>query len=221
MSKFMDKGKTRALAMIRRYLIAGLLVWIPLLVTIFVIRFIISLLDQSLALLPASLQPVNAIGWDIPGIGVILSLAILFFTGMLVTNFLGKKLFMLWNRFIKRIPIVRSIYAGVKQIMETIFSPGGQAFKQVLLVEYPRKGMWSIAFQTAKTTDEVIKVVGKEMVTIFIPTTPNPTSGFLMMVPRDEVTLLDMSVDQALKMVISLGVVQPAPGSDEKVIPAS
>jgi uncharacterized membrane protein len=199
------------LSLIRKYLIAGLLIWIPLLVTIFVINFIVSLLDKSLALLPKSLQPINILGWHIPGLGVVLSLVILFFTGMFMTNFLGKKLFSIWNRFINRIPVIRSIYMGVKQIMETIFSPSGKAFKNVLLVQYPRKGMWSIAFQTGDTSKEVTKYVNQDMITIFIPTTPNPTSGFLMMVPHEEVTFLDMSVDQALKMVISLGVVQPTP----------
>lgn len=199
------------LVIIRRYLLAGFLVWIPVLVTIFVINFIVSLLDKSLALLPASLQPLNIFGWDVPGLGVIFSLLILFFTGMFVTNFLGKRIFHMWNRFVDRIPIIRSIYTGVKQVLETIFSPSGKAFRKVLLVEYPRKGLWSIAFQTGETSTEVTKYVNQDMLTIFIPTTPNPTSGFLMMIPHEDAIVLDMSVDQALKMVISLGVVQPIP----------
>lgn len=197
------------LNILRRYLIAGLLVWVPILVTIFVIRFIINLLDQSLSLLPVKFQPDSLVGLHIPGLGLVLSLLILFFTGMLMTNFLGRQLMELWDKGVNRIPLVRSVYMGVKQVMNTIFSPSGNAFRKVLLVEYPRKGMWSIAFQTGDSIEIANNAVQKDMVTIFIPTTPNPTSGFLMMVPSDEVILLNMSVDQALKFVISLGVVQP------------
>lgn len=198
---------------IRRYLIAGLLVWVPLLVTIFIIRFIVQLLDHSLALLPASWQSEETLGFALPGLGVLLSLAILFFTGMVATNLLGQKLVSIWDKFIDRIPLVRTLYAGVKQVMETIFKPGGTAFRKVLLVEYPRKGLWSIAFQTSETCEEVSRHVNADMLTIFIPTTPNPTSGFLMMIKKEDAIVLDMSVDQALKMVISLGVVQPLPKS--------
>jgi len=198
---------------IRRYLIAGLLVWVPLLVTIFIIRFIVQLLDHSLVLLPAAWRAEDTLGFALPGLGVLLSLAILFFTGMVATNLLGQKLVSIWDGLINRIPLVRTLYTGVKQVMETIFKPGGTAFRKVLLVEYPRKGLWSIAFQTSETSEEVSKHVNKQMLTIFIPTTPNPTSGFLMMIPKEDAVVLDMSVDQALKMVISLGVVQPLPKS--------
>ena len=197
------------LSLIRRYLIAGLLVWVPILVTVFVIQFIVSIMDKSLALLPKAWQPVNLLGFHAPGLGVVLSLLVLFFTGMFVTNFLGRRLVALWDNIIDRIPLVRAVYSAVKQVMNTIFMPGGNAFRKVLLVEYPRRGMWSIAFQTSESGDHFNKQVGEEMVTVFIPTTPNPTSGFLMMVPRSDVKTVDISVDQAIKFVISLGVVQP------------
>src|SRR3990167_761181 len=194
-------------ALIRKYLLAGFLVWVPILVTVLVIRFIVTLMDKSLALLPMAWQPLYLIGVNIPGLGLILTLIILFLTGMLATNFLGSRLVEYWDRLINRIPMVRTIYTGVKQAMHTLFAPGGTAFRKVLLVEFPRAGMWSIAFQTANTSEQISKHVQQEMITIFIPTTPNPTSGFAMMVPKSEVIELDMSVDQGLKMVISLGVI--------------
>lgn len=196
-------------ALMRKYLIAGLLVWVPILVTVFVIRFIVTLMDQSINLLPARWQPEAWIGVNIPGLGLVMTLLILFFTGMLVTNFLGNKIVALWDQFVNRIPLIRSLYAGVKQVMQTLFSPNGTAFRKVLLVEFPRKGLWSIAFQTAETNKVLTPFTEAEMVSIFIPTTPNPTSGFMMIVDKKDVIELNMTVDQGLKMVISLGVVQP------------
>lgn len=198
-------------ALVRKYLLAGFLVWVPILVTIFVLHFIVNIMDKSLALLPAKWQVPEVLGFHVPGVGLVLTLVILFFTGMLATNFLGKKFAILWDKLINKIPLVRTVYMGVKQVMDTLFKSNGTAFRKVLLVEYPRKGLWSIAFQTAHTSEQVSKHVHKDMLTIFIPTTPNPTSGFLMMIPREEAIELDLSVDQALKMVISLGVVQPVP----------
>lgn len=197
------------LSRIRKYLIAGLLLWIPILATLWVIKFFVELLDGSLKLLPASARPEALFGAHIPGFGVLLCLIILFFTGMFVTNFFGRQFIKLWDRLIARIPLIRSIYIGVKQIMETLFQSGNKAFREVLLVEYPRKGMWSIAFQTGKACSEVNEETGEEMLSIFVPTTPNPTSGFLIFVPAKEIRKLDISVDAALKLVISLGVVQP------------
>ncbi len=208
-------------SLVRRYLVAGFLVWVPVLVTVWVIKFIISLMDKSIDLLPHTWQPVNFLGFDLPGLGLVLTLVILFFTGMFVTNFLGRRLVEQWDKIINRIPLVRSVYMGVKQVMQTLFTPGGTAFRKVLLVEYPRKGLWSIAFQTAFTSEEVSKHIKTDMLTIFIPTTPNPTSGFLMMIPKKDVIELDISVDQALKMVISLGVVQPLPDGVQEVAAAS
>jgi uncharacterized membrane protein len=203
------------LSRIRKYLIAGLLLWAPVLATLWVIKFFVELLDGSLKLLPASIRPEAIFGMHVPGFGVILCLLILFFTGMFVTNFFGRQFVKLWDRLIARIPLIRSIYVGVKQIMETLFQSSNKAFRDVLLVEYPRKGMWSIAFQTGEACVEVNEETGEEMLSIFVPTTPNPTSGFLIFVPAKEIRKLNISVDAALKLVISLGVVQPGMSEEQ------
>jgi len=194
---------------LRSYMMAGLLVWVPILVTLVVIRFILNLLDSFFGLLPVNYRPDGWFGVHVPGLGILLSLLVLFLTGLLLTNFLGRKLVLYWDALVARIPLVRSVHSGVKQVLHTLFTPEGPSFRKVLLVEYPRKGLWSIAFQTGKVSQSINGVSEEELVTIFIPTTPNPTSGFLMMVPQKDVVELDLSVDEALKMVISLGVVQP------------
>ncbi len=198
------------IAYIRTCFISGLLVWLPILVTIVVIKFVIDVLSKSLLLLPPQYQPDVLFGMHIPGVGVILTILVIFSTGVVAANFVGRRLVELSDALVARIPIVRSIYAGVRQVAETMFKPGGQSFRKVLLVEFPCAGVWSIAFQTGEGYKEVEKALqGEQMVSYFIPTTPNPTSGFLMMAPRHKVIELDISVDQALKFVISLGVVQP------------
>ncbi|MBV8802074.1 MAG: DUF502 domain-containing protein [Gammaproteobacteria bacterium] len=195
---------------IRRYFISGLLIWLPIWITILAFKFLVDILGSIFVLLPKSVQPDHLIGFHIPGFGVIMTLLVIFLTGLVVTNFLGKKLVIYWDAMIGRIPLVRSIYMSVKQVLETLFMPGGQSFRKVLLVEYPRQGMWSLAFQTGDFMHEVDKTLDHGgMVTLFIPTTPNPTSGFILMVPRKDVIEMEMSVEQALKFVISLGVVQP------------
>lgn len=193
---------------IRSYLLAGLVVWLPVIVTLVVLRFIVDLLDKSMALLPHAYQPEQLFGVHLPGLGVVFSLVLLFLTGLVVTNFLGQRLMRWSEAVLDRIPLVRSIYSATKQVMETIFSSQSQAFRQVLLVEYPRKGLWTLAFQTGVVSDAISQHTGEEMLSIFIPTTPNPTSGFLMMVPKSDATELSMSIDDALKLVISLGVMQ-------------
>ncbi len=195
------------MSFIRRYFISGLLVWLPIWVTILVIKFLVDLLSNTLLLLPQQYHPDTLIGFHIPGIGVIITLLVIFLTGVIVANFIGKRLVMIGDAIIARIPLVRTIYVSVKQVLQTLFTPGGQSFRKVLLVEYPRKGMWSVAFQTGDGIQKLMQ--GEDMVSVFIPTTPNPTSGFLMIVPRKDVMELNMSVDQALKFVISLGVMQP------------
>lgn len=198
------------MAAIRKYFISGLLVWMPIIITVFVIKFLVDLLSKSLLLLPHYLQPDTLLGFHIPGIGVILTLLVILSTGLFAANFIGIKLVQLGDSLMGRIPLVRSVYTGVKQVTETLFKPGGQSFRKVLMVEYPCPGVWSIAFQTGEVSDEIEGAVGEDsMVSYFIPTTPNPTSGFLMMAPKAKVKELDISVDQALKFVISLGVVQP------------
>lgn len=192
----------------KKYLLSGLLVWLPIWVTLLIVDFMINIMDKSLTMIPEKYQPDQLIGFHIPGLGLIFTLLLLFLTGIIVTNFLGRWVIKYWDHLIARIPLVRSIYSATKKIAETMFSSKGQSFRKVLLVEYPRRGMWSIAFQSAGSYAEIEKQTGEEMVTIFIPTTPNPTSGFLMIVPKKDVIELEMSVDQAVKFIISLGVVQ-------------
>lgn len=203
---------------IKRYLIAGLLVWIPLWATVVVIRFVVELLDKTVSLLPKAYQPMSLIGFNIPGSGVILTLGVLLVSGMVATNFLGERLVALGEFIVKRIPLVGSIYQAVKQVMQTLFSSNSQAFRKVLMIEYPRKGIWSIAFQTAEANSLAVKQddIGQK-IAVFIPTTPNPTSGFLMLVDKKEVVELDISIDDALKLIISLGVMQPKKGMANKV----
>jgi uncharacterized membrane protein len=194
---------------IKRYLVAGLLVWVPLGVTLLVLRLFINLMDQTLLLVPAPLRPENLFGFHIPGLGVILTLVLVLGTGSLAANILGKRLLDAWEAVLAKIPLVSWVYTGVKKVAETLLSPVGQSFRKVLLIEYPRKGIWSLCFQTASALDEVQARTAKEVVCVFVPTTPNPTSGFIMLVAKDEIIELDMTVDEALRMVISLGVVVP------------
>jgi uncharacterized membrane protein len=199
------------IAAIRKYLISGLLVWLPIWVTLLVIKFLVDILSRSLTLLPHQWQPDVLLGFHVPGIGVMITLLVILLTGMFAANFIGSKLVALGDAMVARIPLVRSIYTGVKQVTQTVFTPGGQSFRKVLLVEFPKQGVWSIAFQTGEVIKDIENALGAEpMVSYFIPTTPNPTSGFLMMAPKSKVIELNMSVDQALKLVISLGVVKPS-----------
>jgi uncharacterized membrane protein len=193
---------------LRRYLMAGLLVWVPLGVTLLIVTYLVGLMDQTLLLLPARIQPENLLGFRIPGLGAVLTVIIVLVSGMIVTNLFGMQLFTIGERLLHRIPLVRSIYGSVKQVTESLFS-SGKSFSKVVLVEYPRKGMWSVAFQTGNGAQEIRDKTGREITNIFIPTTPNPTSGFFLMLPREDVIELDMSVDDGLKMLLSVGVVTP------------
>ncbi|MCA0403096.1 MAG: DUF502 domain-containing protein [Proteobacteria bacterium] len=193
---------------LRSYLLAGLVVWLPIVVTLVVIRFIIDILDKTLSLLPHSYQPIQLIGTNIPGLGAVISLLLLILTGVVATNFFGQRLFAWGEVLLAKIPLVRSIYNAAKQVIHAIFATNSEAFRKVLLVEYPRKGLWSVAFLTGATKGELNEKSGEELLSIFIPTTPNPTSGFLMMVPKKDVIELSMTVDEALKYIISLGVMQ-------------
>ncbi|WP_127470758.1 DUF502 domain-containing protein [Thiomicrorhabdus aquaedulcis] len=195
----------------KRYLIAGVLVWLPLGVTIAVLMFLVNLFDQSLLLIPEAYRPSELLGMDIPGFGILLSVSIIFVTGMLVANFLGSRLIALWEKLLSRIPLVRSIYTAVKQISEAVFGAGEQTFQKVYLIQYPRQGLWTLAFQTSSKQGEAqIKTGMVNVVNLFVPTTPNPTSGFFLMASKTEIIELDLNVDDALKMVISGGVVVPA-----------
>lgn len=194
---------------LRAYLVAGLLVWIPIGVTIIVVRILIGFMDRSLVLLPHRYRPEEWLGFAIPGLGILLTLLLLIITGFLAANIVGRSMVGFWESLLRRIPIVRSIYSASKNFAEVVFSDSNQSFKKVLLIEYPRKGVYSLAFQTATGLGEVQERTGTDVVCTFVPTTPNPTSGFIVMVPRREVIELDMEVDEALKMILSLGVVVP------------
>jgi uncharacterized membrane protein len=193
----------------RRYIVAGILVWLPLGITIFLLRTLIGVMDRSLLLLPARYRPDALLGFDIPGLGLILTIIVLLVTGVLAANIVGRSMVGLWESVLDRIPIVRSVYSASKNFAEIVFSDSNQSFKQVLLIEYPRKGLYSLAFQTSSELGEVQGRTGEDVVCTFVPTTPNPTSGFIIIVPRKDVVVLDMEVDEALKMIISLGVVVP------------
>lgn len=196
----------------RKYLITGLLIWIPLVITIWVLKLIVDTLDQSLLLLPDEWRTESFLGIHVPGLGVILTLVIVFVTGVFATNFFGARLVHLWHEILHRIPVVNSIYSSVKQISDTLFSSTGQAFRKALLVQWPREGMWTIAFLTGAPGGDVVNHLPGDYVSVYVPTTPNPTGGYFVMVPRQDVIELNMSVDAALKYVISMGVVSPGAG---------
>ena len=193
----------------KRYFMTGLLIWAPLGITIWVLSLILGMMDQSIMLLPSDWQPRALLGFHLPGMGALLTLLVVFVTGLLTANFIGQRLVRWWEALLHRIPVVRSVYQSVKQISDTVFSPSGQAFRQAVLVQYPRPGSWTIGFLTGTPGGEIAAHLGKDMVSLYVPTTPNPTSGFFLMVPKADVVELDMSVEDALKYLISMGVVAP------------
>ena len=193
----------------KKYFITGLLIWVPLAITFWVLSLIVRTMDQSLLLLPESARPEHIIGFYIPGIGALLTLMVVFLTGLITANILGQKLVQFWEGILSRIPVVKSLYYSVKQVSDTLFSTSGEAFRKALLVEYPRKGTWTIAFLTGQPGGDVVNHLHGEYVSVYVPTTPNPTSGFFLMMPKADVVELDMSVDTALKYIISMGVVAP------------
>lgn len=193
----------------RKYLIAGLLVWLPLGVTILVIKLLVDIMDRTLLLLPPEWRPDALLGFHVPGLGLLLAVGIVATTGVVVANLLGRRLVAAWESLLSRIPLVRSLYKGVKQVAETVLAAGGHSFRKVLLVEYPRRGIWSLALQTGIGFRELQEKTGEEVVAVFLPTTPNPTSGFVLMVPKKDVIELDMTVDEGLKLIISMGVATP------------
>ncbi len=195
--------------LIKRYLITGLLIWVPLAITAWVISLIASVADQSLLLLPPQIHPHTLFAADIPGAGIVVTLLIILVTGVLAANIIGQRLVSWWEKLLARIPVVNSIYNGVKQVSDTLLSPSGVAFRQPLLVRYPHQGSWTIAFLTGEPGGDVINHLDGEHVSVYVPTTPNPTSGFFLMFPRRDVIELDMDVDEALKYIISMGVVAP------------
>ncbi|WP_050479946.1 DUF502 domain-containing protein [Herbaspirillum rhizosphaerae] len=203
----------------RKYFITGLLILVPLAITVWVLNLIIGTMDQSLLLLPVSWRPEALVGFRIPGLGTILTLLIIFITGLATRNFIGRQVVSLWEGLLTRIPVVKSIYSSVKQVSDTLFSSSGNAFRKAVLVQYPRQGSWTIAFLTGVPGGEVKNhLQGVDYVSLYVPTTPNPTSGFFLMVPRADTIELEMSVDEALKYIVSMGVVAPEMQADKKII---
>jgi len=196
---------------VKRYLVTGLLVLVPLVTTLWVLNLLISTLDQSLLLIPESVRPEKLIGMRIPGLGVVLTLVVVLLTGVLARNFVGERLLRMWEALLARIPFVKSIYSSVKQVSDTLLSPSGQAFRKALLVQFPREGSWTIAFLTGAPGGEIANYMQGEYVSVYVPTTPNPTGGYFVMMRKADVVELNISVDEALKYIISMGVVVPGP----------
>jgi uncharacterized membrane protein len=222
--------RARTMATLRRYLIAGLLVWIPLAITAWVVSLLVELMDRSLLIVPMRYRSDALLGFHLPGLGAILTFLILIATGAIAANFFGRRMLLVWESILGRIPIVRSIYGGVKQISDTLFSPDGKAFRRAVLVRYPHAGAWTVALVTGNPQHEVTDHLGREQVSVFVPTTPNITAGFFLIVPKADTIELQMSVDQALKYIISMGVAEPprpgarpegeVPGTDPNPVPS-
>jgi uncharacterized membrane protein len=206
---------------VKKYIVAGLLVWLPLAVTIWVLAWVLGVLDgvfQALLSLAAAVLPTSATEVieaisHVPGLGVIVLVILMLLTGVFVANFVGQWWIRMWDRIFQNIPIVKSIYSSVKQVSDTLFSSSGQAFREAVLVQYPREGLWTIAFVTGKPGGEVGEALAGDYVSLYVPTTPNPTSGFFLIAQRADVRPLAMSVDEALKYIISMGVVGPELGN--------
>ena len=197
------------MAVFRKYLIAGLIVWVPVVATLFVIKVVVDLLDQVLLILPERYHPDALLGFHLPGLGVLLSVAIVLATGVVVANLFGRQLVAAWEALMARIPLVRTIYMSVKQLTESVFTAKGTSFRKVLLIQFPSAGMWTLAFYTGELSGEVRERLGQELVNVYVPTVPIPTTGYFIMMSRADVIELDMSVDDALKMMLTLGVIIP------------
>jgi len=202
----------------RKYFITGLLVLVPLAITLWVLNLIIGTMDQSLLLLPESWRPQALFGFAIPGLGTILTLLVIFLTGLATRNFVGNQVVLMWESVLTRIPVVKSIYSSVKQVSDTLFSSSGNAFRKAVLVQYPRAGSWTIGFLTGTPGGDVCNHLQGDYVSVYVPTTPNPTSGFFLMMPRADAIELDMTVDAALKYIVSMGVVAPEQSRDKVII---
>jgi uncharacterized membrane protein len=201
-------GSTRIWAALRRYMVAGVLVWLPILATIWVVSFMLHIMDRTLLLLPASLRPQALVGFSLPGAGLVLALVIVLLTGLMVTNLIGRRLIVWGEDLLNRIPVVRTIYGGVKSFAESVLSQSN-SFRQVVMVEYPRPGAWSLGFLTSEDVPEVSERLGERHVAVYISAALNATAGYLVILPRRQVVDLDMSVDAAMKMIITCGVVVP------------
>jgi uncharacterized membrane protein len=199
---------------VRRYLVAGVLVWLPILATIWVVSFMLRIMDRTLLLLPPAYRPEALVGFSLPGVGALFALIVLLLTGLLVTNLIGRRLVVWGEDLLNRIPLVRTVYGGVKSFAESVFSQSN-SFRQVVMVEYPRAGIWSIGFLTAEDVPEISGKMGEPHAAVYLSAALNATAGYLVIVPRRQVVALDMSVDEAMKMIITCGVVVPqAPHAD-------
>ena len=196
--------------MLRKYLIAGLLIWLPLAITLWVIDFIVTTMDRTLTVLPPSWHPDQVLGIHVPGLGLIMSVIILLVTGMLAANIIGARMFAWWESVLVKIPIVRPIYSSVKQVSDTLFASKGQSFRKVVLIQFPQRGQWTYGFVVGTPGSVVEREVGPDAITVYVPTAPNPTSGYVLIVPPSEVKEMDVTVDDALKFHLSMGVVPPA-----------
>ena len=192
---------------LKKYFVTGLLILVPLGITLWVLNLIVTTMDQTLLLLPPSVR--NDFPFNIPGTGVILTLAIVLVVGVLAHNFIGRHLVLWWEALLRRIPVVSSIYTSVKQVSDTLFSPSGQAFRKAVLVQFPRDGAWSVAFVVGDPGEALKSHLGGDLQTVYVPTAPNPTSGYILILPPDQIVDLHISVDDALKFVVSMGVVTP------------
>jgi uncharacterized membrane protein len=219
----MEAGARKGKWSLRRYLVAGILVWLPILATIWVVSFMLRLMDSTLLLLPASLRPQALVGFALPGAGLVFALVVLMLTGLLVTNLIGRQLIVWGEELLNRIPVVRSVYGGVKSFAESVFSQSN-SFRKVVMIEYPRSGVWSLGFLTAEEVPEVSEKLGEPHSAVYISAALNATAGYLVIVPRRQVVELDMSVDAAMKMIITCGVVvppHPATESHHVAMPAA
>ncbi len=194
----------------RKYFITGLLVLVPLSITLWVLHLIVGTLDQSLLLMPEKWRPESQLGFYLPGLGTLLTLLIILLTGLITRNFFGNRLLQWWELLLNRIPVVNSIYSSVKQVSDTLLSPSGNAFRKAVLIQYPHANCWTIAFQTGVPGGDVRTHLQGDYISVYVPTTPNPTSGFFLMLRREDAIELEMTVDEALKYIISMGVVAPA-----------
>ncbi len=206
-------GAVSVRVQLKKYFVTGLLIWVPLGITLWVLHLLVSTMDQTLQLLPKQFQTEHWIGFHVPGMGVVMTFIVVLVTGLIATNILGQRLLRIGHGLLGRIPVVKSIYNSVKQVSDTLFSSGGHAFRKALLVQYPREGSWTIAFLTGQPGGDVANHLQGEYWSIYVPTTPIPTSGLFLMMPKADVIVLDMSVDEALKYIISMGVVAPGSGS--------
>ncbi|PXW24394.1 DUF502 domain-containing protein [Paraburkholderia caballeronis] len=210
---------TKKTTTLKTVFLTGLLVLVPLAITLWVLSLVIGTMDQTLLLLPESWQPERLFGVKLPGLGAVLTIAFIFVVGVLTHNFIGQKLVEWWNAIVRRIPLVGPLYSSIQQVSDTLLSSNGNAFRKALLIEYPRKGSWTIAFLTGIPGGDVVNHLHEDHVSVYVPTTPNPTSGFFLILPKREVVELDMTVDAALKYIVSMGVVAPASPARRPVDP--